>query len=586
MDEAVRLKTAVMAGIPGLVKTAAMELPLGTPKTIPPVVWLDLDSRIADSALVAQLAVLSQDLIKLRSSGERELKVAADGRIEVPRLSPHPLQCRGPLELYLRGNQRGALSNLDHRPLSQQTRITPGDGYVEVRVRAVGLNFRDVLNVMGLYPGDPGNFAAYILMVFVALHKSSFGKTSLRRSWSLRGYCGAHWTKQSTEDWSAGLWSCTWMSEKLCYYGVSSICYASWLFFGSSLNSRRRRYCCVLSVGHCEHQSWPESAHSRCDWRGGTRRDPDVCREVSRSFWYSRKRCKNVLSERALRYCANCQFKEPRSIQNNNGGISAREQARRRPEFVLWQFHQVFCGHASGGRTFHRNRKEGYLDRSHGGISSCEVFYRRNWNDRRPMVPANVGENELGYSGNAQAHSGFCFYDNRFSRVQYRWGRVSIPLSPACTTYRQSRHPSQQPIGPASGKVYLLPQRRAASDCGQMPRKASFLSDNWQFAQYRSARSERTFLQRFLLYQKLLLTSRHTSGSRRVPPRQSQREALSGQLCSQCPTDSTQQRRRRELRLLPQKKSQLAQILDTPHSFSDIQVQDHRPADQSSVDCL
>jgi NADPH:quinone reductase-like Zn-dependent oxidoreductase len=26
----------------------------------------------------------------------------------------------------------------------------------EIRVRAVGLNFRDVLNVMGLYPGDPG----------------------------------------------------------------------------------------------------------------------------------------------------------------------------------------------------------------------------------------------------------------------------------------------------------------------------------------------------------------------------------------------------------------------------------------------
>ena len=28
---------------------------------------------------------------------------------------------------------------------------------VEVRIRAIGLNFRDVLNVMGMYPGDPGN---------------------------------------------------------------------------------------------------------------------------------------------------------------------------------------------------------------------------------------------------------------------------------------------------------------------------------------------------------------------------------------------------------------------------------------------
>jgi NADPH:quinone reductase-like Zn-dependent oxidoreductase len=32
----------------------------------------------------------------------------------------------------------------------------PDDGYVQVRVEAAGLNFRDVLNVLGLYPGDPG----------------------------------------------------------------------------------------------------------------------------------------------------------------------------------------------------------------------------------------------------------------------------------------------------------------------------------------------------------------------------------------------------------------------------------------------
>lgn len=28
---------------------------------------------------------------------------------------------------------------------------------VALRVTAVGLNFRDVLNVLGMYPGDPGN---------------------------------------------------------------------------------------------------------------------------------------------------------------------------------------------------------------------------------------------------------------------------------------------------------------------------------------------------------------------------------------------------------------------------------------------
>src|SRR5690606_3823707 len=35
-------------------------------------------------------------------------------------------------------------------------RSAPTAGTVEVRVRATGLNFRDVLNVLGTYPGDPG----------------------------------------------------------------------------------------------------------------------------------------------------------------------------------------------------------------------------------------------------------------------------------------------------------------------------------------------------------------------------------------------------------------------------------------------
>ena len=28
---------------------------------------------------------------------------------------------------------------------------------MQVTVRAIGLNFRDVLNVLGMYPGDPGS---------------------------------------------------------------------------------------------------------------------------------------------------------------------------------------------------------------------------------------------------------------------------------------------------------------------------------------------------------------------------------------------------------------------------------------------
>lgn len=48
---------------------------------------------------------------------------------------------------------RGSLSNLVAKPLKA---LQPGTGQVLLKVLAVGVNFRDVLNVLGMYPGDPG----------------------------------------------------------------------------------------------------------------------------------------------------------------------------------------------------------------------------------------------------------------------------------------------------------------------------------------------------------------------------------------------------------------------------------------------
>jgi acyl transferase domain-containing protein/NADP-dependent 3-hydroxy acid dehydrogenase YdfG/acyl carrier protein len=48
---------------------------------------------------------------------------------------------------------RGTLDALRYAPA---VRVAPGPDDVEIRVRATGLNFRDVLNVLGMYPGDPG----------------------------------------------------------------------------------------------------------------------------------------------------------------------------------------------------------------------------------------------------------------------------------------------------------------------------------------------------------------------------------------------------------------------------------------------
>ena len=49
---------------------------------------------------------------------------------------------------------RGAISNLFLESQSPLASSQPSDAVLSVR--AVGLNFRDVLNVLGEYPGDPG----------------------------------------------------------------------------------------------------------------------------------------------------------------------------------------------------------------------------------------------------------------------------------------------------------------------------------------------------------------------------------------------------------------------------------------------
>src|SRR6185436_16964260 len=56
-----------------------------------------------------------------------------------------------PMQLVI--TSRGILDNLQLQPVERRP---PGPGEVEVRVAATGLNFRDVLNALGMYPGDPG----------------------------------------------------------------------------------------------------------------------------------------------------------------------------------------------------------------------------------------------------------------------------------------------------------------------------------------------------------------------------------------------------------------------------------------------
>jgi acyl transferase domain-containing protein/NADPH:quinone reductase-like Zn-dependent oxidoreductase/acyl carrier protein len=73
----------------------------------------------------------------------RLLPWARDGHLEIPRTTDYVL---APTE-------RGAIDNLR---LTELEVPPPDAGQVQIRVEAAGLNFRDVLNVLGLYPGDPG----------------------------------------------------------------------------------------------------------------------------------------------------------------------------------------------------------------------------------------------------------------------------------------------------------------------------------------------------------------------------------------------------------------------------------------------
>ena len=79
------------------------------------------------------------------------------GKYLVPRLLPwarggHLALPRAD-DFVLAPTERGVLDNLR---LTETDVLPPSEGFVQVRVEAAGLNFRDVLNVLGLYPGDPG----------------------------------------------------------------------------------------------------------------------------------------------------------------------------------------------------------------------------------------------------------------------------------------------------------------------------------------------------------------------------------------------------------------------------------------------
>jgi acyl transferase domain-containing protein/acyl carrier protein len=111
---------------------------------------IDLDPAQTDAEAAAVLAaILSED------AGEEPLALRGGKRFgaqlhpwgATPGAQPDAAVEAAPRRLDI--GARGVLDNLSLQPL---TRRAPGPGEVEIRVRAAGLNFRDVLNVLDLYP--------------------------------------------------------------------------------------------------------------------------------------------------------------------------------------------------------------------------------------------------------------------------------------------------------------------------------------------------------------------------------------------------------------------------------------------------
>ncbi|MBD3305127.1 SDR family NAD(P)-dependent oxidoreductase, partial [candidate division KSB3 bacterium] len=124
-------------------------------------VRVDLAPQGSDAEAAAVYEELLTGVSQASAADSLETQVAfRDGQRYVARLAradqsqdnrqlaiPHAESFR------LQISERGALDHLTFQPTPRRP---PEQDEVEIRVSATGLNFKDVLNALGLYPGDPG----------------------------------------------------------------------------------------------------------------------------------------------------------------------------------------------------------------------------------------------------------------------------------------------------------------------------------------------------------------------------------------------------------------------------------------------
>jgi acyl transferase domain-containing protein/NADPH:quinone reductase-like Zn-dependent oxidoreductase/acyl carrier protein/NADP-dependent 3-hydroxy acid dehydrogenase YdfG len=115
---------------------------------------LDLDASIS---LESQMPIVARELQK--STGDFEIAIR-DKKIWVNKLEDVVTPSVQEKSLAnVRRNSRlsfSAKGSLDYLCVTDHMRPTPSAHEVVIRVKSTGLNFRDVLNVLGMYPGDAG----------------------------------------------------------------------------------------------------------------------------------------------------------------------------------------------------------------------------------------------------------------------------------------------------------------------------------------------------------------------------------------------------------------------------------------------
>uniref|UniRef100_UPI0027E1A703 SDR family NAD(P)-dependent oxidoreductase n=1 Tax=Kitasatospora aureofaciens TaxID=1894 RepID=UPI0027E1A703 len=131
------------------------------------------------------------------ASGEPQFAVRA-GQLRVPRLArvaeglPVPAERVWSLDFH----ERGTLENLTL--LGSDEAGSLGAGQVRVALRAAGVNFRDVLNVLGMYPGDAGRLGLEGAGVVLEVGP---GVTGLRPGDAVMGlFTGAFTTEAVTDQ--------------------------------------------------------------------------------------------------------------------------------------------------------------------------------------------------------------------------------------------------------------------------------------------------------------------------------------------------------------------------------------------------